>query len=472
MLPLGMTLALTGDSTITTKISVLKDQRFVSLMRILQQADVAYTQLETLIHDYEGPELYPAAEAAGTAVRSPRFVADEYKWAGFDMVSLASNHALDYSYGGLFETWKALGGAGLVHAGTGRDLAEARSPAYLDSEKGRIALISMTSTFPGWGTAADARRDLKGRPGVNPLRYHYAVDSDTLRMIISLAKRLGWWVTRIDAQTWVLNPPGMHNTLYKFVESDGAVAGVRTVVDADDQRDNLRVVRDAKAQADLVIVHVHNHEWDPDKDLTVPTHFLPPFARACIDAGADVFVAQGSHAPLRGIEIYKEKPVFYDPGDFFRLILISKFPTEYYAKFQSQLTVSPWEALPSEGVAAKNMSAFAAPVNPRGGYWSGPIRGGIVPLCKFTDEFALEEILIYPFTRLEAPPSKAGLPILAEENEAKDILAHLRRLSAPYATEIEEHESIGLIRVVDRKPVDNARPRVQLPNASDPEERN
>jgi len=63
------------------------------------------------------------------------------------MISTAGNHSLDYSYGGLFSTWKALDEAGLVHAGTGMDLAKAREPAYLDTANGRVALISMCSSF-------------------------------------------------------------------------------------------------------------------------------------------------------------------------------------------------------------------------------------------------------------------------------------------------------------------------------------
>ncbi len=123
------TIAITGDAIINRRISVYSEERFLSLIKILRDADVAYTHLETLIHDYEGPEIYPAVEAGSTWMRSPRFVADELKWAGFDIVSHASNHALDYSYGGLFATWKALDEAGLAHAGTGMNLGEAREPA-------------------------------------------------------------------------------------------------------------------------------------------------------------------------------------------------------------------------------------------------------------------------------------------------------------------------------------------------------
>src|SRR4029077_600720 len=45
--------------------------------------------------------------------------------------------------------------------------------------------------------------------------------------------------------------------------------------------------------------------------------YLPVFAKASIDAGADAFLGTGVHV-LRGIEIYKGRPIFYGLGEFFR----------------------------------------------------------------------------------------------------------------------------------------------------------
>jgi len=305
--------AITGDCIINRRLSVYQEERFLHLVKILREADVAYTHLETLIHDYEGAEIYPSAEAGYTWMRSPRFVVDELKWAGFDIVSHASNHCMDYSYGGLISTWKALDEADLPYAGTGRNLGEAREPAYLETTKGRVALISMCSSFSKWARAGEARRDVKGRPGLNPLRFYYVVDTNTIETLKQVAIKLGWWVSQ-HGKAWLFNPPGLHNTIYKFVEGDEP--GISTVADEDDAEGNLRSISDARRQADYVLVHLHNHELDPEKGLCAPPKFVPPFARACIDSGADVFIGQGSHALLRGIEIYNNKPVFYDPGDF------------------------------------------------------------------------------------------------------------------------------------------------------------
>ncbi|MFQ6053409.1 MAG: CapA family protein, partial [Candidatus Bathyarchaeia archaeon] len=102
----------------------------LEMVDLIRSADVAFTNLEMLLHDYEG---YPAAECGGTYTRADPSMIEELKWMGYDIVSTANNHSLDYMYGGLFKTIEHLDAAGVPHAGTGRDLAEARQPAYQET---------------------------------------------------------------------------------------------------------------------------------------------------------------------------------------------------------------------------------------------------------------------------------------------------------------------------------------------------
>ena len=59
--------------------------------------------------------------------------------------------------------------AGLVLAGSGKDLQSARAPAYFAHPDGTVALVSTASTFTPYGKASRSRPDLHGRPGLNPL---------------------------------------------------------------------------------------------------------------------------------------------------------------------------------------------------------------------------------------------------------------------------------------------------------------
>jgi poly-gamma-glutamate synthesis protein (capsule biosynthesis protein) len=439
----GLTLALTGDSIINRRISLTEDERFHSLVEVLRGADVSFTHFESLIHDYEGPEIYPAAQAGWTWMRAPGHVAEELKWAGFDLVSLASNHVLDYSYGGLYSTWRALEGAGLVHAGTGRTLGEARSPAYLDTAKGRVALVSMCSTFTGWAPAGEARHDVKGRPGLNPLRYYYKVSAAKLALIRELAVAMGMEVLHADGM-WIINPPGLQMATQKYVEAD--VEDMVTVADEEDAEGNLRAIRDAARQADIVIAHLHTHEFHPLKGLSVPAHFVQPFARACIEAGANVFVSQGSHAPLRGIEIHRGRPILYDPGDFMGMSdTVTRQPSDFYFRPGYEASVRESEATPADAYDAKR--ALPKKTNPPGGNYSGRVVGSVVAVCSLSDSGGLEDLVLHPLTLVSKPRAGKGIPLAADAQMAESIIRYLADLSAPFGTKVVFKDGKGRVEL-------------------------
>lgn len=436
-------IAVTGDSIINRRISVVEDPNFLALVKVLREADVSYTHFESLIHDFDGPEVYPAAEAGWTWMRSPRYVAEELKWAGFNMVSHASNHALDYSYGGLFSTWKALDDAGLVHAGTGRNLGEAREPKYFETAKGRVALISITSTFYSWSRAGETRQDVKGRPGVNPLRYYFSADRSIIETVKDLAYKMGWGIAN-NGKEWYFNPPGLMMAIQRFVERDEP--GITTVVDEDDAAGNLKAIQEARRQADYVVVTLHSHEMHPVKGLNVPAEFVQSFAKSCIDAGAHMFVGQGSHAPSRGIEIYNGKPIYYDPGDFFAMSsTVTRLPADFFARPGYNPDLKNGHATTADGFDARD--ALPRPLNPPGGHFAVKVFGSIIPVSTFNDAGELTEIVLYPVTMEHRPRSTGGIPKLAEGELGKQIIEYLGELSAPFGTTIEYCDGKGLIHV-------------------------
>jgi len=83
--------------------------------------------------------------------------------AAVDCCILANNHVLDWGEQGLAETLDSLHRVGLATAGAGRDLAEAETPAIVDTPEGRVIVIGIASTTSGTPSewAAGARR-----PGV------------------------------------------------------------------------------------------------------------------------------------------------------------------------------------------------------------------------------------------------------------------------------------------------------------------
>lgn len=74
---------------------------------------------------------------------------------------------------------------------------------------------------------------------------------------------------------------------------------------------NIRQIRKAKANADIVIVLVHGgNEYSP-----VPSPRIVETYRAFVDAGASAVIATHPHVP-QGYEIYNNAPVFYSLGNF------------------------------------------------------------------------------------------------------------------------------------------------------------
>src|SRR3970040_259677 len=121
--PAVMTMALTGDAIITRRLSTYREPGFLQMIEMIRGADAAFTNLEMLFHDYEP---YPMHQSGGTYMRAEPALVKELVWAGFDMVARANNHTGDYGAGGMRATTRHVAAAGLVQAGGGEELAEAR----------------------------------------------------------------------------------------------------------------------------------------------------------------------------------------------------------------------------------------------------------------------------------------------------------------------------------------------------------
>lgn len=72
-------------------------------------------------------------------------------------------------------------------------------------------------------------------------------------------------------------------------------------------------IKEARRQADIVLVSVHAHEMK-GADSKVAAQFVETFARACIDAGASAVIGHGPHE-LRGIEVYNGGLIFSSLGN-------------------------------------------------------------------------------------------------------------------------------------------------------------
>ncbi len=419
------TLALTGDSIITRKLSVYEEPEFLRMIELLRGADLAFTNVEILFHDWES---YPMSSSGGTYMRAQPELVHEFVWAGIDIGSLANNHSGDYGPPAMLLTEKYIREAGIVAAGVGRSLAEAREAKFIETKDGRVALISLASTFPGHSMAGKSRDDIPPRPGLSHLRHirTYEVTKDQLEGV------------RATMRDLKMNPPA-EGTSLNFLRNRFELAdapGVRTEPHPDDMAEIAMIVSNARRQADYVMVTIHAHEGAPGPDSRmVPAQFLVTFARAMVDAGASAFVGHGPHA-LRAIEMYKGVPILYSLGDFvFQNETLQRLPYENY----HGVGLNESDGLADFNEARYNNDTTGFPTIPE--IWEA-----VIAVPEWSGQ-QLVELTLHPISLGYGQPRHVrGRPMMAEGPLADKILQDLVRLSEPYGTQFEIKD--GVARVV------------------------
>ena len=172
--------------------------------------------------------------------------------AGIDVCSLANNHVLDWGFAGLTETLATLQGAGIRVAGAGQSLAEAAAPAIVPAA-GKGRVLVFSCGDESSGIQAE------------------------------------WGATAAA--------PGVH-----FLRD----LGDETV------RAFAKQVHEVKEAGDIVIASIH---WGGNWGYEIPRE-QTAFAHRLIDeADVDIIHGHSSHH-VKGIEVYRGKPVIYGCGDF------------------------------------------------------------------------------------------------------------------------------------------------------------
>ncbi|OIB58933.1 CapA family protein [Natrialba sp. SSL1] len=432
-----LTFTAVGDAIVTQEFSVYDEEPFSKLISHIQDQDVSFANLEVLLHDFEG---YPAAQSGGTYMQAPPGIADELKWAGFNLYAAATNHAGDFSHGGMEATMQALEERNMSYAGMGRNLAQARAPTYLDTPKGRVALISACTTITTGTEAGIQRPDMQGRPGISPLhlKTRYTVPEDFHNELVKASKELGLEAIKDRKRDLGFRVPGGGIDAFTFLNIGGETnlqfeAGdrfdVRREVNEEDVKSIKKQIQAANRQADWVFVSLHTHEGTDGSfnDDTVP-QFLESFARSCIDTGADGFIGHGPHV-LRGIEVYKEAPIFYSLGNFFmQNETIPNLPTEIYDRYDLDRHQSLPADLFDERIFGDEDQRQGFTADRK--FWESAL-----PICEFTED-GIESIKLLPLDlgHKRSRPQR-GRPVLAGPEITDHVVSDLKELSSPYGTE-------------------------------------
>lgn len=362
-------------------------------------------------------------------------LAKDMKALGVDMVSVANNHSTDWGAEGLIETRRLLDEAGIVHSGGGRTLQEARAAGILETPKGRVALVSAASTFKPNANANDAFADVPARPGISTLRLRKInlVNREQLAAIRGLA------IARATPREPAPSPNASEVVFGEQIYRLSDKSGLSYDMDLYDHAALLKSVREAKAASDLTVFTIHAHESTTgmDDDTPPPPDFLIKLFHDCVDAGADVILGGGPHA-LRGIEIYKGKPILYGMGVFFIKADIKALQESAFRVFPDSTGHAPPPPPPQPGVAA---TAVRAGGNPASWY------DGVVAVTDFENGKA-KTVKLYPLDVGNTNDvARRGIPHFADAATAQRILTNLQRDSAPFGTKIVIEGSVGVIRI-------------------------
>jgi poly-gamma-glutamate capsule biosynthesis protein CapA/YwtB (metallophosphatase superfamily) len=231
---------------------------------ILASADLRFAQVERVYSERGAFQLHSGGEHS----RAKPHMAAIFEHCKFDVVSVASNHAMDWGPDALLDSIDLLRSKGIATVGAGRNLREARAPAYVERNGVRVAFLAYCSVLQQ-GYAAQAEK-----PGVAPLRAH---------------------------------------TYYEPVEYQAGVPPrVVTAPFEEDLEGMIADIEAAKKNAHSVIVSLH---WG--------IHFIPRMiadyqtiaAKAAFRAGADLILGHHAHVP-KAIAVFEGKTCFYSLSNF------------------------------------------------------------------------------------------------------------------------------------------------------------
>lgn len=238
---------------------------FCTLVKpVLATADLRFAQVERVYSDRGAMQVH----SGGEHTRVKPAMASIFSECGFDVVSVASNHSMDWGPDAMLDTIALLRSQGIQTVGAGRNLAEARTPAIVERKGIRVAFLAYCSVLRE-GYAAGTNH-----PGVAPLRVHTYYRAAEFQ-------------------------PGMPpHTITQPYEED--VAGM------------VEDIAAARKQADAVVVSLH---WGLHFIPRAIAGYQPVVAEKAFAAGADVILGHHAHVP-KAIGVHDGKVCYYSLSNF------------------------------------------------------------------------------------------------------------------------------------------------------------
>jgi len=149
-----ITLLLTGDIMLDRGVEFYIAQHgdwrfpFLKIAKTLRDADLVFGNLESVISD-KGENL-----GSIYSFRASPNAIDGLAFAGFDVLSVANNHSLDYGIEAFLDSLQYLKKANITPAGGGSNREDARAPVIKEIQGTKIGFLGYTNLgSPAWQAA-------------------------------------------------------------------------------------------------------------------------------------------------------------------------------------------------------------------------------------------------------------------------------------------------------------------------------
>lgn len=230
---------------------------------ILQGCDITFGQQESNLSLRGTRQLNMGLGSIG----HPR-IAKVLGDTGFDVMSFASNHTLDWSEEAMIDTLDVMKENNIEVIGAGRNIAEARKPAIIERKDTKVGFLAYCSVVPRGFEAGE------NKSGVAPVRAS----------------------TYYEQADW----------------QAGTAPRIITKAFPDDLDSMVRDIEALRDQVDVLVVSMH---WGVHFVPSIIAMYQYEVGHAAIDAGADIIIGTHAHI-LKGIEVYKGKATFFSLCNF------------------------------------------------------------------------------------------------------------------------------------------------------------
>jgi poly-gamma-glutamate synthesis protein (capsule biosynthesis protein) len=355
-----------GDSLIVSE-SFPDTPAHNRLVDLIHSCDIALTNFEMVV---PSEKAYPGTFwLQGPPLSAGAGVITLLKSLGFSAVSIANNHMLDWGIQGLLDTVDALKKQAMPFSGAGPDLSMASEPAIVSCGDTNLAMLAISGRYPQWGMAENGIRNEMGKPGVNGIPI-----SEKPLISCEFAFR-GHQFSFSSLSRYLPNSYSVHSKHENRI---------------------IEQIKRLSRNYGFVFVSLHIHQMPEQK--TAPA-FQRRLCRKFIDAGADGVFVHGSHF-FKGLEVYKQKPIFLGLGNlFFEIEKVMRPVPGFYLHYQLAPSLSVRDAI-------RQVHHFR--VKPEA-YHS------LLPICTFEDR-VLTRIELYPIDLGLNDPLFEGIPRLGSIN--------------------------------------------------------